>query len=99
MSSTYHHVVYYKNQKWYFLMPKHTIFRENNAVIKKKSVKMMLLEKKIRFHGKKLVKIKILQMNLQFDDFFRENDEFYFYCCCGLASHILGKNFVKATFY
>ena len=41
---------------------------------------MILLEKENSFsRKKKLVKIKILQMNLQFDDFFRENDEFYFY--------------------
>ena len=42
---------------------------------------LLALEKKIRIHGKKLVKIGKYSANLQFNDFFRENDEFYYSHC------------------
>ena len=46
------------------------------------------------FPRKKIVKIKILQTNLQFGDFLRENHEFYYTCvaCSGI------KNVIKKTY-
>ena len=52
-------------------MPKWVIFRE--------IIVMQKFRQNASFSRKNNVKIEILQTNLQFDDFFRENNEFY-YC-------------------